>query len=147
MVARYLEAVQETAEDRESVYLESEGKNNMPTLEIDPKFSREIGLLKQLTFYHVISNPTLAAQQHGQEKIIDELFEILYEESDPEEILSSVIPAPYRDQLGGLEDANDPQRARIIADMIAALTEPQAISLHKRLVGHSPGSLQDEIIR
>lgn len=147
MIARYLEAVQETAPDRENIYLDNSGQTEAPTLEIDPKFSREIGILKQLTFYHVISNPTLAAQQHGQENIIDELFEMLYDESEPEDILSSAIPAPYRDQLGELNDQDDPERARIIADMIAAMTEPQAVTLHKRLVGHSPGSLQDEIIR
>lgn len=147
MIARYLEAVQETAADRKNIYLDNQGNSGIPTLEIDPKFRREIGILKQLTFYHVISNPTLAAQQHGQEKIIDELFEMLYDESEPEAILSSAIPAPYRDQLGELNDADDPERARIIADMIAAMTEPQAVTLHKRLVGHSPGSLQDEIIR
>jgi dGTPase len=147
MIARYLEAVQETAADRENIYLAHSEETETPILEIDPKFSREIGILKQLTFYHVISNPTLAAQQHGQENIIDELFEMLYDESEPEDILSSAIPAPYRDQLGELDDQGDPERARIIADMIAAMTEPQAVTLHKRLVGHSPGSLQDEIIR
>lgn len=72
---------------------------------------------------------------------------MLYDESEPEDILSSAIPAPYRDQLGELDDQDDPERARIIADMIAAMTEPQVVTLHKRLVGHSPGSLQDEIIR
>jgi len=147
MIARYLEAVQETVADRENIYLDNQGDSGTPTLEIDPKFRREIGILKQLTFYHVISDPTLAAQQHGQEKIIDELFEMLYDESEPGAILSSAIPAPYRDQLGELNDEDDPERARIIADMIAAMTEPQAVTLHKRLAGHSPGSLQDEIIR
>ena len=147
MIARYLEAVQETAKDREHIHLDNQEDTGTPTLEIDSKFRREIAILKQLTFYHVISNPTLAAQQHGQEKIIDELFEMMYDESEPEAILSSAVPAPYRDQLGELDDVDDPKRARIIADMIAAMTESQAVTLHKRLVGHSPGSLQDEIIR
>ena len=31
--------------------------------------------------------------------------------------------------------------------MIAMMTEPQAVTLHKRLTGDTPGSLQDEIVR
>lgn len=147
MIARYLEAPQETAVDRDSVYLERLDEDNPPTLRIDSKFRREIDILKQLTFYHVISNPTLAAQQRGEENIINELFDVLYEEADPDGVYTSAIPVQYRERIDQIDDAEDSLRARIVADMIAAMTEPQAISLHKRLVGRSPGSLQDEIIR
>ncbi len=147
MIARYLEALQETAGDRDSVYLERSDEDSPPTLEINSKFRREIDILKQLTFYYVISNPTLAAQQRGEEQIINELFDVLYEEADPDGVYTSAIPVQYRERVDQIDDADDPLRARIVADMIAAMTEPQAITLHKRLVGRSPGSLQDEIMR
>jgi len=63
-----------------------------------------------------------------------------------------VIPSPFRDWL---EEENSDidwpspihRCARIVADMIAMMTEPQAVTLHKRLTGDTPGSLQDEIVR
>lgn len=147
MVARYLEAPQDTAEDRDHVYLESAGESHGLTFRVDRKFKLEIEALKRLTEFYVISRPSLVAQQRGQTRVITELFEQLLKEADPEAVQSSAIPTAYREQLEEIEDNTDPRRARVVADMIASMTEPQAVTLHKRLVGRSPGSLQDQIIR
>lgn len=147
LISRYLESPLTAPEDRDSLYLDESDADGAPTLEIAPKFKREIGILKQLTFYYVISNPTLSAQQRGEQKVISDLFEDLYKEATSGEVAESAIPTPYRERLLDLDDTEDAKRARIVADLIADLTEPQAIRFHKRLRGESPGSLQDKIIR
>lgn len=147
LIARYLEPSITEPSERETIYLESHDVDGLPTLKINPNTETEIEILKELTFYYVISNPTLAAQQRGQEKVICELYESLYIEANPKSIDKSAIPTPYRERLRKIEDPDDPQRARIVADMIADLTETQAVRLHDRLSGETPGSLQDAIVR
>lgn len=147
MISRYLEATERTPEARQYVELSVHSDDGMPTLDINEQFSRDIGILKQLTFYYVISNPTLAAQQRGQLKIIDQLFDELFEEAHPDSVNTSAILEPYRQRLSEISDPDDPLRARIVADIISNMTETQAVEMHKRLTGDRPGSLQDDIIR
>lgn len=147
LIARYLDPSITDPADRETVYIDSHNSDGLPTLKVNPETKKEIEILKKLTFYYVISNSTLAAQQRGQKKIICELYELLYSEADPDNIGTSAIPTPYRERLKHIEEDDEVTRARIISDMIADLTETQAVRLHERLSGHSPGSLQDVIVR
>ena len=103
----------------------------------------EVLLLKQITRDYIIGNPTLAAQQHGQKRIIEELFR--------------AIDGGYKDSLGYpeflpvrlryLSDLDGGTHARMIADCVASLSESEAIALHARLYGHASGSVLDPIVR
>lgn len=148
LVSRYLNGSDET--DPEFVHLSFDSQDEQHCLYVDRSYREQVWLLKELTFYYVINNATLVGQQRGQRRVIEELFDALYEETWQENLNASAIPAPYRDWLrDGDVDWPTPihRRARIVADMIATMTEPQAVTLHKRLTGDTPGSLQDAIIR
>lgn len=127
-------------------------------------YAADITILQKLTGYYVIQDTALMGQQHGERQIIRELFEALYaeaEENDPEEdednsLRQSAIPNPYAEWLSKSREENDwfgdfetqvDRRARLIADIIASMTERQAVQLHQRLTGQNPGSLQDIIVR
>ncbi|WP_424008000.1 deoxyguanosinetriphosphate triphosphohydrolase family protein [Haloferax denitrificans] len=94
------------------------------TLKRDQDVDRKIKVLKQITQYYVLSNPSLNAQRHGQRRIVREVFNALYEESRKPGV--SAIPSPYRERLlENVEEASDTQNARIVADMVASMTEKQ----------------------
>lgn len=149
LVSRYLNAKDQT--DPEYVYLEDPESAGDASLHVDRTFEEQVFLLKELTYYYVISDSSLIGQQQGQRRVVEELFDVLFEEAGRDDLESSAIPDPYREWLreDGTVDWPSPihKRARIVADMIAAMTEPQAVTLHKRLTGDTPGSLQDEILR
>lgn len=147
MISWYLEATEEQPEDREYVELSEHDVDGNPTLVVDDELRREIEILKKLTFYYVVSNPTLTGQQKGQTQVIDGLFELLYDEAEPDSIDTSAILEPYRERLGGIDEDDDAARARIVADMISNMTETQAVEMYERMSGARPGSLQDEIMR
>lgn len=121
-------------------------------LAVSTKLEGHIDTLQDLTRHYVIRNSALMGQQRGQRQVIRELFEALYDEAGVDDLAKSAIPKPHSDRLD-----NDPetdgfnnkteQRARAVADMIAGMTELQAVEFHKRLTGDTPGSLQNEILR
>ncbi|WP_436910206.1 deoxyguanosinetriphosphate triphosphohydrolase family protein [Halosimplex marinum] len=147
MISRYLEATEETPDDREYIELEEHDVDGNPTLIVDDELNQEIEILKELTFYYVISNPTLAGQQKGQIRVIDRLFELLYDEASPDSVNKSAILEPYRERLRNIDEDDCTARARIVADMISNMTETQAVEMYERMSGERPGSLQDEIMR
>lgn len=111
------------------------------------KFTGHIHTLQKLTEYYVITDTALAGQQRGQREILRELFYCLYDEAKGNELKNSAIPEPYVDwfedpDVGGAEDTS-----RVVADVISSMTEKQALKLHNRLTGKSPGSLEDRIVR
>lgn len=143
LVARYME-VKRKKEGKYIKLTEDEGQYN---LDIHSKYRAQIEVLKSLTRYYVISNPTLMQLQHGQEKVLRNLFDDLMEEAESVQGSSfpkSAIPSPYRERLKK-SPSNDVPVYRIVADFIASLTEQQALSLHKRLHGWAPGSIQRDI--
>ena len=101
----------------------------------------EIRLLKQITMDYILSSPSLAAQQRGQIKIIEHLFEEFFDEIKSGK--PKVLPRRFHHQLGNSEDTP----GRIAGDCIASLTEGEAIALHRRLNGTSGGSVLDPIVR
>ncbi|WP_199241176.1 MULTISPECIES: deoxyguanosinetriphosphate triphosphohydrolase family protein [unclassified Halorubrum] len=147
MISWYLEATEDDPGDREYVELGEHDEDGNPTLLVDNDLRQEIEILKQLTFYYVISNPTLRGQQKGQIQVIDELFELLYDEAAPKSVDTSAILEPYRERLNDTDEDDDTARARIVADMISNMTETQAIEMYERMSGARPGSLQDTIMR
>lgn len=111
---------------------------------IDQVMVDEVSLLKQITRDYIIKSPSLAAQQHGQRKIIEGLFEEIYNTKDGDSECPDFLPIRLR-YLKNI--TNKTSRARFTADCIASLTEREAIGLHGRLFGTVAGSVFDPIVR
>ena len=109
----------------------------------------ELFVFKQLTWHYVINNSALAAQQFGQRRIISQLFEILHDASEKGQL--DIFPPSFRERMEGLTatgmGASKDERVRLVADLIAGLTENQAVSLHQRLTGVWLGTVLDTIVR
>jgi dGTPase len=96
---------------------------------------REVEALKMLVHVFVIRRPGLAVVQHGQQRLIADLFEEYYKAS------ASGVSGDRRIFPLGAKRAldsvgNDPsRRARAVVDLIAGLTEETAVELHRRLFG------------
>ncbi|MFZ0199387.1 MAG: dNTP triphosphohydrolase [Candidatus Sulfotelmatobacter sp.] len=115
------------------------------SLTIDPDLRAEVRMLKELTWTYVIEAPSLAARQCGQNRIIEELF-MTYRimALDPKDWL--VFPTFYRERL---KDANGkPEEVvRTCVDLIASMTESQAVAMHHRLTGQKHSSGLDDILQ
>lgn len=109
-------------------------------MRIEPNSVDEVKILKQITKDYIISNPALLAQQEGQKRIIEALFETLLKDSQDK-------PANYLPtRLIYLWD-RDISRARFAADCVSSLTEAEAVGLCSRLQGRAGGSVLDPIVR
>lgn len=100
----------------------------------------EVRILKQITRDYIIDTPSLAAQQKGQRRILQELFDDLHNDS------KTTFPAYLPIRLRYLWD-DEQHKARFAADCVASLTESEAIALHARLHGTASGSVLDPIVR
>jgi len=109
----------------------------------DELYSDEVSILKQITRDYIIDNSTLAAQQHGQKRIIKDLFGELFGALDGDDHYPRFLPVrlQYLRQIAGNS------KARFVADCIAGLSEREAIGLHGRLFGTATGSVLDPIVR
>ncbi len=109
----------------------------------------ELFVLKQLTWHYVINNTALASQQYGQRRIISQLFEIFNDAAESRQL--DIFPVSYRERLTQLirDDQYDDkeQRIRIVADLLAGMTEQQAVAMYQRLTGVSFGTVMDTIVR
>lgn len=120
-----------------------------PRVRVGRKHDMEIRMLKELTWHYVITNPSLAAQQHGQRRVIAELFEVFREAANSNRDL---LPVPYRRALEELEGATttpagrNRARTRVTADIIASMTEKQALEMHQRLTGRDSGTVLYRIL-
>jgi dGTPase len=103
----------------------------------------EVKILKQITRDYIIGSPILAAQQHGQRRIIGDLYEALTSEPHNENGYPSFLPV----RLRYLRPIAETSPARFVADCIASLSESEAIALHARLTGSVTGSVLDPIVR
>ncbi len=115
-------------------------------INIEPvEVEMEVKMFKALTRHYVINNPTLATQQYGQRSVIRELYRMLKKEAcaNPDE-QAGIFPEPYQEELG--QAGNDEERTRVVVDLIASLTDQQALQLHHRLKGIDPGSVMDVVI-
>jgi dGTPase len=116
---------------------------------IQPEYLQEIRLLKELVWQYVILNPSLATQQHGQTAVIEKLFETyiraarasnyaIFPPRAQEELRQSADELTNHDDL-------DIARIRTVVDLVASMTEEQAVRLFRRMIGTSLGSITDVI--
>ena len=119
-----------------------ENVNGHLQLRIDEDRELEVAMLKELTWVYVIEAPELASQQEGQRQVIDELFSIYWDAAHGRRS-QHLFPPYYRKALEG--SINDHERRRVVADLIAGMTEEQALTMHNRLNGVSVGSGLEQI--
>lgn len=123
-------------------------------LDIDPILRHEINLLQFLSEYYVFNDPALLAQQEGHRKIVTELFDLLLRAAEDNGVSRGLLPPPFDEKIDRIEEDNlgysdiEPEtlRNRIVADIIASMTEQQAMELYERITGRSPGLVTDRII-
>jgi dGTPase len=121
------------------LYLDPDGESR---LHVAPALRAEVNILKGLMRYYVYEAPALVAQQFGQRKLVRELFEILLDAAY-RPASKGIIPPPFDEQL---KNADTPtKKVRLAMDVIASLTEQQAVTYHARLVGNSLGFFADRI--
>jgi dGTPase len=106
-------------------------------LTIPDDVEREVTALKLLVRVYVIRRPGLAVVQHGQQRVIRELFGFYMKASHADPARGGdrrLFPPGARQALeeGPNEDA---PRARVVVDLLSGLTEDAAIQLHRRLTG------------
>lgn len=121
------------------------GDFGVPRVSMVRERKGEVFMLKQLTWHYVIKNPALASQQHGQRTIVRQLFEIFRKTAvDRDEQNLDVFPQGVREDLVAIHSSGRPtwaqEATRLVVDLIASLTEEQAIEIHHRLTGISLGS-------
>jgi dGTPase len=131
LIGRYLNAAR----------LERQEKTTQ--LLIDPDLKEEVRMLKELTWTYVIEAPSLAARQQGQSRVIEDLFDVYTELAECSKDRKA-FPPFYRERL----EASSGKRERIRAcvDLIAGMTESQAITMHQRLSGNSHSSGLDDVL-
>jgi dGTPase len=121
------------------------GESEMPRVSMIKERRAEVFMLKQLTWHYVIKNPALASQQQGQRTMVRELFSIFRKAAvDRDDQNLDVFPIRVREDLSAIQLSGRPtwtqEATRVVVDLIASLTEEQAIEMHHRLTGISLGS-------
>jgi dGTPase len=119
-------------------------------LDIAEEIRVQLKFLQRLVWAHVIQNPRLATQQHGQRQIIRTLFEIYLGAINVRN--RALVPPLFHRPLAKLgasaetatrKSANTPEETRLAVDIIASFSDDQAILLYRRLTGVATGSVTD----
>lgn len=141
LIERYI------GKEKGGVYLQDHNDNE-PYLQVDNELKKEVKLLKYMTVYYVIGDPALRAQQRGQQKVIGELFDILYDAVHPNNGEDQdIIPNPFKQEAENLSpNPNKRTVCRICTDIITSMTEKQTVQMYERLSGVSPGSIREQIV-
>ena len=120
-------------------------KDGRCQLNVSEDLKLEVAMLKELTWIYVIEATSLHSQQFGQRQVIRKLFEI-YWEAARNPAHKALFTPYYRKSIE--ESGGDEKRIkRTVIDLIAGMTEAQALAMHSRLTGVSVGSGLDEIVR
>lgn len=105
---------------------------------------KEVTILKELTWTYVIEAPVLGLQREGQKAVIQRLFEVFAKASESEKTWS-LFPQYYRQQLKNASSATE--RKRTVVDLIAGMTEPQAVTTYRQIIGARSSASLEEIVR
>lgn len=109
-------------------------------LAVPPEQRLRVLLLKELTWVYVIRNPALATHRRGQQHVVRTLFEVYDDAAKRKDWV--LFPAQGQDEAEELVQQFSGEvpvvdRARLVADTIAALTDLQAVRLYQQLTGHA----------
>lgn len=120
----------------EEVHLEESGRRIRFVGAKAAERRREIDFLRGLVWYYVIERPALRSQQEGQLRVIRDLFEVYLEAAEAKKW--SLLPVSMREAVD-----SGVTHARATADLIASLTERQAVGLWGKVYGVDQRSLRD----
>ena len=104
------------------------------SITISPKIRLQVDLLKELTRYYVIGHPRIASIRKGQKAMLRKLFKIYMDELASSK--KTLLPQATRDRLDSGDCA-----PRLVADLLAGMTERQVIQNYQRLTGIVPGPM------
>jgi dGTPase len=134
-----------------AISLNASGRKAEPRVYVKERAELEVEMLKELTWHYVIDSHSLAQQQHGQRKIVSELFEIFLDAARRQRY--RIFPVNTSERLIGLDEVwrgsaagKNEQIVRIVVDLIAGMTEKQIVKMYHRLTGTSFGSVLDTIL-
>ncbi|MCC6793418.1 MAG: hypothetical protein IT336_17170 [Thermomicrobiales bacterium] len=114
-------------------------------LDIDAGLVDEIRMLKLLAWCYVIESPSLVTQRFGQRALITSLFKTYVEAAkSPQD--ATIFPSLYQDALEAAS-GDIKEIKRIVADLIASMSEAQVVAIHQRLTGQSLGSAMDAYLQ
>jgi dGTPase len=119
------------------------------SVEIPPSVRHEVAVLKQLTWFYMIDNPSLYTVQSGQRLKVRTLYTQLLQWADgaaeaKPRVAATQLPRQLSEILTSIRtdtnavDAYDGDallRRRAVADYVSSLTEPQADELFARVTG------------
>jgi dGTPase len=96
-------------------------------------------VLRDLLWLFVIEHPRMATYQHGQQRIVRDLFELHVAAVSAGEV--AIFPRDLQPELvpllaGTQADGHRTAVLRLVADHVGQLTDDGAARLHRRLTGH-----------
>lgn len=117
-------------------------------LQVPLEARRVVEILKAITNHYVIDESTMEMMQSGQQRVISQLFDALFDIAyDVEAAVATKgtsrrrLPARLQEYLAiafGVDNLDFPHAvARAVVDFICSLTDKQAGLLHQRLIGDS----------
>lgn len=113
-------------------------------LEFDKAIERQINILKYFTKHYVIKSYALNTIQAGQKLAIAHLVQSFYEAAFKEPKKLDLLPNLFKQLIASDEDGES--KKRLIIDLVAGLTDQQALDLFHRLSGVHPGSIRNPLI-
>jgi dGTPase len=96
-------------------------------------------VLRDLLWLFVIEHPRMAIYQHGQRRIVTELFDLHVAAAEAGDV--AIFPRDLQPELGPLversqDDGSRTGVLRLVGDHVGQLTDGGAARLHRRLTGH-----------
>ncbi len=114
----------------QAIRLKERRKANESCVDIDPRYEKQVIMLKELTWHYVINAPSLATQQNGQRKVIRGLFECFFKAALQKKF--KIFPTYYQEKM---KDTSKSEKSRLVIDLIAGMTERQCIEVYHTLTG------------
>jgi dGTPase len=106
-------------------------------VEIERERLAQVAVLKELIWFYVIKRQELATIQHGQRRVIESLTETCWRAAKKQ----ALELFPPLEQAALVATKQPSERARVVVDFVARLTEERAVELHRRLLGVSVPAL------
>ncbi len=110
-----------------------------------PEKEEELKFLQRIVWSYVISNPRLATQRYGQKRIVRTLFQMYLEAIHGDDL--SFIPVRFAREYQEICDRQSKdmelEKTRMAVDIVASLSEAEAVIKYRRLTGISQGSFLD----
>ncbi len=113
------------------------GDDNDIQVEIDDQLVDQVAVLKKLTWYYVIDRPSLSVIQRGQRQIVESLFGMYSEAIERGE--PQLLPPLSAERME--KARGDASKQRVIVDLIAGMTEPEAAEIYRRSQAITSGSV------